>query len=203
MALAVGIVLVFSSPRAEAWRFVFPGFAAILIFVLFPVIYTIWLGFTNYSSFNLLTYDRAVQVLMANKSINPETERKFAVTGAPGAYRIWLPDDGLLSSEVKLDGTDGPATLDTGTEPADLSPTKAEIKPRDALQMLELQRASDGVILKNSGLRTFAEVTSEYAPLDADRYRRVSDGAILTADHSKGIFVTEAGEEVPPAGGSI
>lgn len=203
MALAVGIVLVFSSPRAEAWRFVFPGFAAILIFVLFPVIYTIWLGFTNYSSFNLLTYDRAVQVLMANKSINPETERKFAMTGAPGAYRIWLPDDGLLSSELKLDGTDGPATLDTGTEPADLSPTKAEIKPRDALQMLELQRASDGVILKNSGLRTFAEVTSEYAPLDADRYRRVSDGAILTADHSKGIFVTEAGEEVPPAGGSI
>ena len=39
-------------------RFIFPGAAAVLLFILFPVLYTIYLGFTNYSSFNLLTFER-------------------------------------------------------------------------------------------------------------------------------------------------
>jgi maltose/maltodextrin transport system permease protein len=197
LALGLGTLFVFGSARTEAWRFIFPGFAAVLIFVAFPVIYTIWLGFTNYSSFNLLTYDRAVEVLMSNKTIDATSERPFAVSGEPGAYRLWFPEDGLLSDPVALDGSASTVALAPAAAPAVLLPTKDAIKLREGLKALDLT-TPDGGVLKNSGLKTFAAVTSEYQPKADGTFLRVSDGAVLHADPARGVFVTEAGEDVPP-----
>ncbi|MFU8825539.1 MAG: hypothetical protein ACNA7N_14990, partial [Yoonia sp.] len=74
LALAVGVAIVFGANRFYGARFIFPGVAAVLIFIAFPVIYTIYLGFTNYSSFNLLTYERAVSVLTARGTVDPELD---------------------------------------------------------------------------------------------------------------------------------
>lgn len=197
LALGAGILVVFGTSRAEAWRFIFPGFAAILFFVLFPVIYTIWLGFTNYSSFNLLTYDRAVEVLLSNKTVDKTTEQPFAVAQEGEGYRLWFPETGLLSAPVALTGGTETAALAPAAEPATLLPTRDAIRLRDGLQALDLT-APEGIILRNSGLRTFAQVTPEYEPLDGGRFRRISDGAILTSDQSTGFFTTETGEQVPP-----
>ncbi|MBC7617580.1 MAG: maltose ABC transporter permease MalF, partial [Candidatus Saccharibacteria bacterium] len=46
---------IYLSATTLAWRYLFPGVAAMLIFVAFPLVYTIQIGFTNYSSNNLLT----------------------------------------------------------------------------------------------------------------------------------------------------
>src|SRR5688572_3850468 len=48
MALVVAFALIFTQRRFYASRFIFPGVAAILLFIAFPVVYTIYLGFTNY-----------------------------------------------------------------------------------------------------------------------------------------------------------
>src|SRR6188768_1867198 len=62
MALVVAFAVIFTQRRFYARRFIFPGVAAILLFIAFPVVYTIYLGFTNYSFLNLLTYERAREV---------------------------------------------------------------------------------------------------------------------------------------------
>ena len=54
-ALATGFAIIFGTNRYYGARFIFPGVAAVLIFIVFPVRCTIYLGITNYSSFNLLT----------------------------------------------------------------------------------------------------------------------------------------------------
>jgi maltose/maltodextrin transport system permease protein len=197
LALAALTAVVYFWRGASAWRFVFPGLAGILLFVLFPVVYTIWIGFTNYSSFNLLSYDRAVQVLMSNRTVNKDSELGFVVARDGDRYRLWFEEAALISPPLALDGTETAATLEAGTTPAELLERRDAIKLRDALQALELTRP-DGSVIRNSGLRTFAEVISEYERIDADTLRRVSDGVVLTADHSTGFFVTEAGEQVPP-----
>ena len=197
LCLAVATALVFFWGRAEAWRFVFPGLAAVLLFVLFPVVYTIWLGFTNYSSFNLLTYDRAVQVLMANRTVDKSTEERFVIAPDGEGYRIWLPDGGLLSDPVSLDGQPAEASLSPAEAPAELLDQREAVKLRSGIQMLDLIHP-DGTVLRNSGLRSFAQVTGEYEAIDENRFRRIADGAVLTADHSTGFFVTEAGEQIPP-----
>ncbi|MCK7500392.1 MAG: hypothetical protein MZW92_66470 [Comamonadaceae bacterium] len=55
---------VYLSNVAFAYRYLFPGLAGMLVFVAFPLLYTVQIGFTNYSSANLLTYERATAYLL-------------------------------------------------------------------------------------------------------------------------------------------
>ena len=61
--LAFG-VFVYSSSRAYPYRYLFPGLIATLVFVVFPIVYTFAISFTNYSSRNLLTFERAKQYFL-------------------------------------------------------------------------------------------------------------------------------------------
>ncbi len=195
LALATGFAIIFGSSRFYGARFIFPGVAAVLIFIAFPVLYTIYIGFTNYSSFNLLTYERTVEVLTSRSSIDPATEQPFAVTRDGDAYRIWLPESGLLSDPVSLDG-DATASLSPATEPTTLLERREAIQLRGGLQALTLT-TPDGTEIQNAGLRTFATVTPEYVQTGPDELTR-ADGTVLTANHDTGFFVDEAGEDVPP-----
>ena len=49
----------FSTSSLMAWRYLLPGVAAMLVFIAFPLLYTVGIGFTNYSSNNLLSEARA------------------------------------------------------------------------------------------------------------------------------------------------
>nr|WP_154325446.1 maltose ABC transporter permease MalF [Pantoea sp. 201603H] len=61
--MSAGLVI-FTQRRTLAWRYVYPGIAGMALFVLFPLACTIAIAFTNYSSTNQLTFERAQQVLM-------------------------------------------------------------------------------------------------------------------------------------------
>ncbi len=195
LALAAGFAIIFGANRFYGARFIFPGIAAVLIFIAFPVIYTIYIGFTNYSSFNLLTYERTVEVLTSRGSVDPATEQPFAVARDGNGYRIWLPDSGLLSETVKLDGEQS-VSLSPADEPAELLARRDAIGLRSGLQVLTLT-TPEGVIIQNAGLRTFATVTPDYVQISPNILTK-SDGTILTADHAKGFFIDAAGEQVPP-----
>ncbi len=197
LALAVGFGIVFGSNRLYNSRFIFPGVATVMLFVAFPVIYTIYLGFTNYSSFNLLTYERSVEILTSRGTVDASTEQPFAVSPDGDGYRIWLPQSGLLSDTVYLTEDLEEATLSPANAPDVLLEARDAIKLRAGLQTLTLT-TPDGVAIQNSGLRTFASLTPDYLRLDDDTLERTADGARLVADHSTGFFMTEAGEQVPP-----
>lgn len=195
LALATGFAIIFGATRFYGARFIFPGVAAVLIFIAFPVIYTIYIGFTNYSSFNLLTYERTVEVLTSRGSVDPATEQPFAVARDGDSYRIWLPDSGLLSDPVTLDGQQS-VNLGPASEPTDLLERRDAIRLRSGLQALTLT-TPDGTIIQNAGLRTFATVTADYVQTGSDTLTK-SDGTILTADHDTGFFANDVGEQVPP-----
>ncbi|MEM9797028.1 MAG: maltose ABC transporter permease MalF [Pseudomonadota bacterium] len=195
LALATGFAIIFGTRRFYGARFIFPGVAAVLIFIAFPVAYTIYIGFTNYSSFNLLTYERAVEVLTSRGSVDPATEQPFAVARDGNAYRIWLSESGLLSEPVTLDG-DATAALVPSDPPPDLLERRDAIALRSGLQALVLT-TPDGGTLQNAGLRTFAAVVPDYTRTGPDELTRL-DGSILSADHDLGFFVDETGAQVPP-----
>ncbi len=195
LALATGFSIVFGASRFYGGRFIFPGVAAVLIFIAFPVIYTIYIGFTNYSSFNLLSYERTIEVLTSRGSVDKSTEQPFAVAPEGDSYRIWLPESGLLSGPVALSGP-AESALTAADEPASLLERRDAIKLRAGLQELTLT-TPDGIILQNAGLRTFATVTPDYVQTGPDELTK-SDGTVLKADHSTGFFIDEAGEQVPP-----
>lgn len=48
----------FINRRMYAQRYIFPSVAGMLVFVIFPLLYTVGIGFTNYSGSNLLSLAR-------------------------------------------------------------------------------------------------------------------------------------------------
>ncbi len=199
-ALTVGFALVFGTRRFYSTRFIYPGIAAIALFVAFPVVYTVYLGFTNYSSFNLLTFERARGVLMQNKIVDPDSERPFAVTADGAAYRIFLPEGegGFLSEPLALDG----AEANVSAAPVDAAPAEIlalrDIVPlRGALGVVTVT-LPDGTPLRQSGLRTFASVEPAWQEDEAGRLVSTADGGVLTPDHTRGFYVNDAGQTVAP-----
>lgn len=195
IALAGAVALVFGSERFYGTRFILPGIAAVLIFIAFPVVYTIWIGFTNYSSFNLLTYERTVEVLTSRGTVDQSTEQPFAVAHDGDAYRIWLPESGLLSEPVSLT-EEATATLSPSPEPEALLERREAIQLREGLGLLALE-TPDGQTIRNAGVRTFASVVPEFVQTGENELTR-SDGTVLTANHDTGFFETPEGDQVPP-----
>jgi len=198
LALACGFAVIYGANRFYGARFIFPGIAAVLTFIALPIGYTIYLGFTNYSSFNLLSFDRATEVLLSRGTADPATEQPFAVAPEGEVFRIWLPDSGLLSEPVALIGS-APVTvaLTAAEAPATLLETRDAIRLREGLGALTLT-TPEGASIVNSGLRTFASVTPEYVRQDDGTLLRSSDGAVLAPDHSVGFYVAPDGGQVPP-----
>ena len=82
MAAALFAAWVYTSRRTLALRYLLPGLAAFAVFVLMPLLYTVYIAFTNYSSEHLLT-QRRVRAWFAQDLYAP-TDDRFAFRLHPG-----------------------------------------------------------------------------------------------------------------------
>jgi maltose/maltodextrin transport system permease protein len=95
LAAAVGGIMalgffIYTVPRAYTLRYLFPGLAGIGLFVLLPLLYTTWIGFTNYGSKNLLTFARATEVLLEETYQREGAAFEFSLHPAGKGFRIVL-----------------------------------------------------------------------------------------------------------------
>ncbi|MBL8329382.1 MAG: maltose ABC transporter permease MalF [Rubrivivax sp.] len=77
-------VVLYSNATTLAWRYLFPGVAGMLLFVAFPLLYTVGIGFTNYSSANLLEFERARAYLLAQFTVDEAHAYDSSLHAAPG-----------------------------------------------------------------------------------------------------------------------
>jgi maltose/maltodextrin transport system permease protein len=70
--VALGLYI-YLSPRAYPFRYLFPGLFAFALFVIFPLFYTAFISFTNYSSSHLLSYQNVAELLEQDSYIVPNT----------------------------------------------------------------------------------------------------------------------------------
>ena len=87
---SVGLYI-FSNRKAYVWRYVYPGLAGMGLFVLFPLICTIAIAFTNYSSTNQLAFERAQQVLI-DRSLQAGKSYNFALYPVGSEWKLALTD---------------------------------------------------------------------------------------------------------------
>ncbi|WP_105685620.1 maltose ABC transporter permease MalF [Cronobacter dublinensis] len=165
---SVGLYI-FANRRAYAWRYVYPGLAGMGLFVLFPLACTIAIAFTNYSSTNQLTQERARQVLMDRKyqagdsytfGLYPAGQQwRLALTdGAGGKYFVSEPFK--FGGEQKLKLTAAP-----GLPEGERATLRVITQNRQALTQLtaELPDASQLVM---SSLRQFSGTRPLYTLAD-------------------------------------
>lgn len=95
-AMAAGALFVawtYNSPRARASRYLLPGLATFAIFVLMPLIYTVYIAFTNFSGEHLLSQER-VRAWFAQDVYAPDDARysfRLYPAAQPGQYQIVVP----------------------------------------------------------------------------------------------------------------
>ncbi len=199
MALLVGITIVFGAKRFYTARFVFPGIAAVLIFIVLPVAYTTYVGFTNYGARNLLTFDRVTELFLAQKAVDKATERPFGLVADGANHRVFLPEGtgGLLSEPFILDGTPVNTIMNPVAAAPETLAMKDVVKLRSALGGVTA-KLPDGSEITSSGLRTFAKVTPVYERQSDGSLLNRADGASLVPDETVGFYRDTAGQTVAP-----
>jgi arabinogalactan oligomer / maltooligosaccharide transport system permease protein len=134
--LIVALALInwaYLNPRAQASRWLTPGIVLMVIFVLYPVLYTAYISFTNYQTGNLLDREQAISRLENVDIASDEAGETLQMS----VYRNPAGDLALLvagpSTEPFLgplrSGADDTEVVPLAELPADLDPAA----PPDAL----------------------------------------------------------------------
>lgn len=198
---------VFTSTRAYAYRYLFPGIAAVIVFVLLPLVYTVSIGFTNFSSKNLLPFERVTKYLVE------ETQR----TDSAG-YVMTLYADGN-QFRLKLERADTNEVY--LSEPLALRravPLRVDVIPQEQLQKPVLgqplglkeiiaQQADlklltlvlpNRIELRMASLREFAPIARVYLAQPDGSLKKVSTGEIIKANFKTGFYETPDGTQLEP-----
>ncbi|RZS54716.1 maltose ABC transporter permease MalF [Sphaerotilus mobilis] len=197
----------YTSARTMALRYLFPGIAAAVVFVVFPMVYTVSIGFTNYSSTNLLDHDRARQYLLDETFQAPGGNHAYTLHADGGGHRLRLVDQDdetrvYLSPVLSLQALSNTPVVLVDGQAAEIAlgeplPLKDVIARQQALKALTL-RKPDGIDLRMASLRSYAPVQPLYeAQADGSLLNR-DTGARLRPDFHIGFYVDPAGERVQP-----
>jgi ABC-type sugar transport system permease subunit len=95
--ITLGINAAFLIDGLYPYRWFAPGLALLLLMLIYPTVYTIYVAFTNYRDGNLLTRSQAEEVLQKPVYLSPDSVTyswtAFRSTEDSNAYGLWLIPD--------------------------------------------------------------------------------------------------------------
>ena len=214
VATCLGL-FIYLSPTATTYRYLFPGFVGFGLFVIFPLVYTIYIGFTKYSSENLLPFDRAAALFRNDTFVS--------ANAASYKYKLYAQDDGtyILYLEDQKDPTKRFASDPFGLasvakpkgpppEPVKLTALQAsdEVKGKP-LETPQIVRAKllgplrerqfvlpDDTILGMANLLSFTSRERLWTQNPDGSLTNKKDGSVIKPDFKQGFFVNDKGERV-------
>jgi len=207
LALGGSALYVYGTAQTVAWKYLFPGVAGMLLFVAFPLLYTVQIGFTNYSSSNLLEEARSRAYLLDQAVSDEAHARPFTLHAEGGAYRILLqPAEG--GSELLVSPPLNLVAAATATAPVAMQPLgdtklgtalslKDLVRLREGLLPLQL-KLPDGALIRYAGLREFGPIEPLWTAEPEGAIKQVSTGAVFKPNREAGFFENAQGERVQP-----
>jgi hypothetical protein len=90
--IALMLNLIFLLPRAYPFRWMAIGLSFLILFVIYPIVFTVYVAFTNYGDGHLLTKEQAIP-LIEKATYLPESGRSYSWTAfksPDGSYALWL-----------------------------------------------------------------------------------------------------------------
>lgn len=206
MIVIIGVfnIVVFLRPDAEAFRWLSPGLSLFLLFVLFPLVSTIIIAFTNYGTSNSLTKPQVIEQFEQRRYLPEEGltyEYTMFYSEAEDKYALWLVAEDGSTSFVAL-GEELPVSDDALSQVDDNGIPVAigdyvSLSRADAVRALQIfsDDASFGVPphvvqLSRSSFGTAVETEPRYVyepELDA-LYDRQND-VTYVADDARGFFI--------------
>ncbi|MGF1746040.1 maltose ABC transporter permease MalF [Vibrio minamisatsumaniensis] len=155
---------VFGSKKTYAHRYIYPGIAGMILFILFPLAYTVGLAFTNYSAKNQLSLERTQTVLL-DRTFQSGDSYPFTLYKTDNGHQIVVKDgDQLLATDVfsleEMTDKDMYLSVIASTQ-GKKEQIKTIIQNRAAISGVDFH-LPNGDDIRMSGLRKFAAVTPLY-----------------------------------------
>ncbi len=208
-AATILIDVAYLTQRALPLKFLIPGTLTLLAFQVVPILYTVQLAFTNYSTGHILTKDEAIEGIKGVTLAPPANGKSYLMTparDAEGNLVLLLADEDTGATFV---GTPEALTpIDKSSVQIDeLGIAGAEgytiVKGKD-LAGIDRQLTgftvptSAGAAIRPEGLDAAIELapTLRYDAAN-DRFVRIANGMVFS-DNGKGSFVAKNGEELEP-----
>ena len=179
-AVTVLVNWIYFSRKHIPAKYLTPGIILLVVFQIFTLLYTAYIGFTNYGTGHNGTQDQATASLMRSSLVRVEESPTFDVAV--------IERVGVLGLLV-TDPTDGEASIGTNTEP---------LRPADDVTM----EGGKAVAAEGWDTLTFAEVLSRSNEIEALAVAYSddpNDGAIRTQDGQKGYLYVSTLEYDPVA----
>jgi maltose/maltodextrin transport system permease protein len=175
--------------------------------VAFPLLYTVQIAFTNYSSSNLLEQSRARSYLLDQTVTDEARARPFTLHAEGAAWRLKLgPVEGeasepLVSPPVNLDGPQAASAV--AMQPLAATPLGAAlnlrgiIAHREAMAGLRLQ-LPDGSVIRYAGLHAFGPIEPLWKEGADGSLTQQLTGVRFKPNPDTGFYETAEGERLQP-----
>lgn len=208
--IAVLLNLIFLLPQAYPFRWMAIGLAFLILFVIYPIIFTVYIAFTNYGDGHFLTKEQAV-IQIEKITYLPEAGSSYTWTAyksEAGTYALWLVDAEGNSFLAKPGEPITPAKPgDPGIGEAD---SKGIPKSLEGYKLINVLQAAADKELPNikfgvEGDETIQIRSPKEAAQLAQRYKYdaatdamldQSNGDIY--NNKSGIFMTKDGKTITP-----
>jgi ABC-type sugar transport system permease subunit len=201
------------SDRAYPLRWMSPALTIIIMMVLYPIVFTVYTAFTNYSDGHLLTKTQAIRRIGQDTFLpeggvtyrwagyrSPDGEIVLALVDEAGQTYLARPDEPLQPIAA---GEVGAGPLDENGLPESLEGF-SRLELRDILPILDDQLAplefgEPPNTIKIRSVREAAQLQPRYVYDETqDAMIDQSTGTVYYADADQGQFVSEAGQALNP-----
>jgi maltose/maltodextrin transport system permease protein len=206
LALAAAGYFVYLSNIAFAYRYLFPGLAAMGVFVAFPILYTAQTGFTNYSSAHLLDENRARAYLLEQSLPVESSVMEYTLHADGDQFRLVLSARGdglkLVTPPLNLRSAFPGAVVLQPLEASGFTPGAALtlrelIQRRDVLVQLQL-KLPDNRVLSYAGVREFAKLNPVWNAGAQGELVSAENGVTYRPNRKTGFFEDDAGDRLTP-----
>lgn len=158
-------IYIFTNKKTYAWRYVYPGITGMTIFILFPLIATIAIAFTNYSGSNQLAFERAVNVLSEQRYFSGDKYNFALHQQSDNQYKISLvnpnTEQTFISDNFELTAGNSINVSEQPLPELEAAPIRLITQNRAVLQTIKVV-LPDNNELTMSSLRQFSVQKSRY-----------------------------------------
>lgn len=214
LAAAVGVIALFVNYimlRKEAYplRWMVVGLVLMALFTIYPIIFTIWVAFTNYGEGHLITKQQAIDQI-SDLTYLPETGRAYSWTAfrsENGDYALWLKDaDGNTYLALPGEPLSQPQPGEMGVGPLDDNDVPESIEGYRRLNRIlaatdqnltKIEFGEEGRTIRIRTPQEAAELLSLYV-YDPERDAMVNQQTGMSYRNLRGIFTSSNGQQLRP-----
>jgi len=211
-AVTLGLNIVNLREDLYPFRWLSPGLALLILMALYPILFTVYTAFTNYSDGHLLTKQQVIN-LLGRQQYLPEGATTYswvAFRGPEGEYALWLTAEDGLSLLAQPDeafievapGDDRFGPLDEEGIPLSLEGLD-RLSRQDTVKYVselgDLKFGEPPNTIKISSLDAAAQYQQRY--VYDDELNAIVDnstGGTYFADEETGVFISQENEALVP-----